>query len=256
MTTLGFTRPSTRIKESIEQATKLGFEAMGAPSMDILPGEDSEFVRLEESLVPGCIAVFCSVTAVEECRTRFGDGLKTKMEGCKVVSIGPATTRKLEAEGISPEAVPEEYSSGGLVRLLGPEASGRRVVLIRSDSGSDVLSDGLRDAGADLVDIASYRLKDAGMSIALLHLLTMIKQGRLDVMAFTSPKSASIFISQVEDHFGKEAGDAYLHKVKIAAIGGPTSERLTELGFEPDIVPENATFQDMLEAIREAVPQN
>jgi len=35
-----------------------------------------------------------------------------------------------------------------------------------------------------------------------------------------------------------------------------TSERLTELGFEPDIVPENATFQDMLEAIREAVPQN
>ena len=94
------------------------------------------------------------------------------------------------------------------------------------------------------------------MSIALLHLLTMIKQGRLDVMAFTSPKSASIFISQVEDYFGKEAGDAYLHKVKIAAIGGPTSERLTELGFEPDIVPENATFQDMLEAIREAVPQN
>ena len=217
MTTLGFTRPSKRIKESIEQATKLGFEAMGAPSMDILPGEDSEFVRLEESLVPGCIAVFCSVTAVEECRTR---------------------------------------SSGGLVRLLGPETSGRRVVLIRSDSGSDVLSDGLRDAGADLVDIASYRLKDAGMSIALLHLLTMIKQGRLDVMAFTSPKSASIFISQVEDHFGKEAGDAYLHKVKIAAIGEPTSERLTELGFEPDIVPENATFQDMLEAIREAVPQN
>lgn len=91
MTTLGFTRPSKRIKESIEQATKLGFEAMGAPSMDILPGEDSEFVRLEESLVPGCIAVFCSVTAVEECRTRFGDGLKTKIEGCKVVSkIGRA----------------------------------------------------------------------------------------------------------------------------------------------------------------------
>lgn len=256
MTTLGFTRPSKRIKESIEQAKALGFEALGAPSMDILPGEDSEFVKLEESIAPGCIAVFCSVTAVEECKTRFGDDLKARFEGCKVVSIGPATTKKLESEGISPEAVPEEYSSEGLVRLLKDDVSGRRVILIRSDSGSDVLSDGMKAAGADLVDVASYRLKEAGMSIALLHLLTMIKQGRLDVMAFTSPKSASIFISQVEDHYGKDVGDGYLRKVKIAAIGGPTSERLTQLGFKPDIVPSDATFEDMLKAIREAIPQD
>lgn len=256
MTTLGFTRPSKRIKESIELAKTMGFEALGAPSMDILPGEDSEFIRLEDVIAPGCIVVFCSVTAVEECMTRFGDGLKSRFEGCRVVSIGPSTTRKLESAGITPEAVPEEYSSEGIVRLLKDEVSGKRVILVRSDSGSDVLSDGMRAAGADLVDIASYRLKDAGMSIALLHLLTMIKQGRLDVMAFTSPKSASIFISRVEDHYGKDAGDAYLGKVKIAAIGGPTSEMLTKLGFKPDIVPADSTFEDMLKAIREAFPQS
>lgn len=256
MTTLGFTRPSKRIKESIELAKAMGFEALGAPSMDILPGEDSEFIRLEDAIAPGSVVVFCSVTAVEECRTRFGDGLKSRFEGCRVVSIGPSTTAKLESVGISPEAVPDEYSSEGLVRLLKDDVAGKRVILIRSDSGSDVLSDGMRAAGADLVDIASYRLKDAGMSIALLHLMTMIKQGRLDVMAFTSPKSASIFVSQVEDHYGKDAGDAYLSKVKIAAIGGPTSEMLTRLGFKPDIVPANSTFEDMLKAIREAIPQN
>ncbi len=254
MTTLGFTRPTKRIKESVAQAEAMGFRAMCAPSLDILPGEDSEFARLEGSLSDGCIAVFCSVTAVEECQSRYKDDLSKMFEGREVVSIGPATTAKLRSVGIEPGTVPEEYSSEGIVEALKGRVSGRTVALIRSDSGSDVLSEGLKDAGADVRDIASYRLKDAGESNALLHLLTMIKQGRLDVMAFTSPMSASMFVSRVEQRYGKEKGAEYLHAVKIAAIGGPTSRRLEELGFPPDIVPGKATFADMLEAIREAVP--
>lgn len=251
MTTLGFTRPSKRIKESVKQAEEMGFKAMGAPSMDIVPGDDSEFSRMDDSLEPGCYVVFCSVTAVEECKTRFGDRLGEMMEGKKVVSIGPSTTAKLESAGVKAVAVPGEYSSEGIVELLKNEVSGKRVILVRSDSGSDVLDEGLSAAGAEVVDIAAYKLKDAGMSIALLHLFTMLKQGRLDVMAFTSPKSASIFVTQIIAHFGKERGEEYLHKAKIVAIGGPTSKRLTELGFPPDIVPENATFPDMLKAVKD-----
>ena len=255
MTTLGFTRPSKRIKDSVAQAEAMGFQALGAPSLDILPGEDAEFSKLQESVSGDCIAVFCSVTAVEDCQSRYKDSFRGMFDGTEVVSIGPATTSKLKAAGIEPDTVPEEYSSEGIVEALKGRVSGKRVVLIRSDSGSDVLSEGLDAAGADVRDIAVYRLKDAGESIALLHLLTMIKQGRLDVMAFTSPMSASMFVSRVEQRYGKEKGSEYLHGVKIAAIGGPTSRRLEELGFPPDIVPEKATFADMLEAIRGAFPE-
>ncbi len=250
MTTIGFTRPSKRLKDSIKEAQDMGFEVMGAPSLEILPGEDSEFRRLEEALGAGGTVVFCSSTAVEECQSRFGDGLAGMVGGLRVVSIGPATTSRLEKAGISPSAVPEDYSSYGLVDMLKGDARGTRVTLVRSDSGSDVLSDGLREAGADVTDVAVYRLREAGMGNALLHMLTSLKQGRIDVLAFSSPMSASSFISRVESHYGKEKGDEYLHRVRIAAIGLPTSRRLEELGFPPDIVPEKTTFHDMLLAIR------
>ncbi|MDO5861321.1 MAG: uroporphyrinogen-III synthase [Thermoplasmata archaeon] len=254
MTVLGFTRPSKRLKDSVKQAEDMGFTVYAAPSLEILPGEDSEFSKLESSLTEGSIAVFCSATAVESCQARFSD-LGSMFSRSRVVSIGPATTKKLEAAGLKADSVPEEFSSYGLVELLQGDAKGRRVILVRSDSGSDVLSDGIRDAGADLVDVAVYRLKEVGMSNALLHMLMCLKQGQIDVMAFSSPMSASSFVSTVEKQFGKEAGDGYLHAVKIAAIGNPTRLRLTELGFPPDIVPENATFTDMLAAIRAAVPE-
>lgn len=255
MTLLGFTRPSKRIKDSVREAEDMGFEVMAAPSLDILPGEDSEFLRLEESLSDGCVVVFCSITAVEECQKRFGDGLPPMFGGHRIVSIGPSTSAKLESVGLKADPLPEEFSSQGLVELLRGDVSGRRVILVRSDSGSDVLSDGLREAGADLVDVASYRLVEVGMSNALLHMLMTLKRGRFDVLAFSSPKSAETFVASVEGQFGKERGDGYLRNVRIAAIGAPTSKRLESLGFPPDIVPEDSTFTDMLRAIRAEFPE-
>ena len=255
MTTVGFTRPTQRIKDSMDEARAMGFDVMAAPSLEILPGDDEEFKRLESSVTEGCTVIFGSSTAVEQCQKYFGDRMGAVFQGARIVSIGPATSKKLEAAGFTVDAVPEDFSSYGLVDMLKGEVSGKRVVVIRSDSGSDVLSDGLREAGADLVCIASYKLKEVGMCPALLHLLTAVKRGQLDVMAFTSPMSATSFIGHVERRFGKEKGDEYLRQAKIAAIGRPTSERLESLGFKPDIVPEETTFHDMLQAIRDVFPE-
>lgn len=254
MTVVGFTRPSKRIKDSMQEARDMGFEVMAAPSLEIMPGDDSEFQRLESSVTDGCTVVFGSSTAVEECQRYFGDRLAQVFSKARIVSIGPATTKKLEAAGLNVDAVPEDFSSYGLVDLLGSDVSGKRVVVVRSDSGTDVLSDGLHEAGADLVDIASYKLKEVGMCPALLHLMIAVKRKQLDVMAFTSPLSATSFLSHLEKQFGKEKGEEYLRQVKIAAIGRPTAERLRSLGFEPDIVPEETTFHDMLLAIKAAFP--
>lgn len=252
MTVLGFTRPVQRIKDSVKEAEDLGFTVMAAPSLEIMPGDESEFERMRASLTDGCTVVFGSSTAVEQCQKRFGDGLPTMLAGRRVVSIGPATTKRLEAAGVKVDVVPGDFSSYGLVDLLKGDVSGRRVVVVRSDSGTDILSDGLVAAGADLVDIASYKLKEVGMCPALLHMYIAIKRKQMDVMAFTSPMSATSFITGIEKHYGKEAADSYLRGIKIAAIGRPTSERLASLGFPPDIVPQETTFHDMLLAIRDA----
>ena len=252
MTVIGFTRPIDRIKDSVKEAEDMGFTVMAAPSLEIFTGDDEEFEKLTSSLIPGCIAIFGSITAVEQCQKRYGDSLKGMFDGIRIVSIGPATTKKLESVGLKADSVPEDYSSYGLVDLLKGEVSGKRVVVIRSDSGSEVLSDGLIEAGADLVSVAVYKLKEVGMCPAILHMYISIKRARMDVMAFTSPKSASSFIGGLEAHFGKEKGDEYLRQVRIAAIGRPTAERLESLGFKADIVPADTTFHDMLQAIKDA----
>ena len=238
MTTVGFTRPTQRIKDSIDEARAMGLDVMAAPSLEIIPGDEEEFKKLEDSVTDGCTVVFGSSTAVEQCQKFFGDRIRQVFEGARIVSIGPATTKRLESAGFTVDAVPEDYSSYGLVDLLKDEARGRRIVIVRSDSGSDVLSDGLREAGADLVCIASYKLKEVGMCPALLHLLIAVKRGQ-----------------HLEERFGKEKGDEYLRGIKIAAIGRPTSERLESLGFKPDIVPEKTTFHDMLQAVKDAFPE-
>ena len=139
MTVIGFTRPKDRIKDSVKEAEDMGFTVMVAPSLEIFTGDDEEFDKLTSSLIPGCIVIFGSATAVEQCQKRYGDSLKGMFDGMRMVSIGPATTKKLESVGLKVDSIPDDYSSYGLVDLLKGDVLGKRVVVIRSDSGSDVL---------------------------------------------------------------------------------------------------------------------
>lgn len=251
MTVIGFTRPVSRLDDAVKEARDMGFEVMAAPSLEILPGEDSEFGKMEGSVEEGLTVVFGSGTAVEECSKRFGDRLPEMLSGCEVVSIGPNTTKVLEGAGIKASKEPEDYSSYGLVEILRDSVKGRKVMVVRSDSGSDALSDGLRDVGAEVIDVAAYRLKKAGMGNGLLHMMLSIKRKHMDCMAFTSPMSAQSFFDDIRDFFGQEDADRYMREnVKVAAIGRPTAMKLESLGRKPDIVPERTTFHDMLEAIK------
>lgn len=251
MTTLGFTRPLERLKDSVKEAEEMGFEVMAAPSMKIISGDIGEFERARSVLLSGkaSFVVFGSMTAVEECMKAYGPDFVSLFSKVKIISIGPSTEKALSSAGIATDAMPEEFSSSGIVEILKDHVRSKTVLLMRSDSGSDVLYDGLKSAGADTVSVATYKLEEFGMSSGLLHLITAIKGGKLDVMAFTSPMSARIFYSQLISQVGNSRAEALMGKLKVAAIGIPTSEALRSMGREPDIVPKNSTFRDMLEAI-------
>jgi uroporphyrinogen-III synthase len=76
---------------------------------------------------------------------------------------------------------------------------------------------------------------------------------KMDWIAFTSPMSSAVFFSHMEERFGKEKGDSYMHEnVKVAAIGRPTAEELVRLGRPADLVPEKSTFRDLLCGIRDS----
>lgn len=257
MITVAFTRPADKIAESVKLAESLGMEAVAAPSLEILDGEESEYKNAELALSSGKveIAVFGSGTAVEKCIAVFGtEKFKTLFEGKTLVAIGPYTSMMLKKiGGLDHDIMPvDDYSSYGIVKALNGKVDGKGVMLVRSDSGSDVLKQGLLDDGADIIEFASYRLKKVGMTDDLAILMDGFEDGSIDAVGFTSPMSADSFFSLLNKRFGEAESKEILSKRKVAAIGRPTAMKLTSLGRAPDIVPEKTTFEDMLKAIRDS----
>ena len=159
-----------------------------------------------------------------------------------VCAIGASTAAAAEDAGYAVDRVPEEYSSAGLVAELADEVAGRRVEVARSDHGSDVLLDGLRDAGAEVHETVLYRLvrpEGAGKSAE------MAAAGELDAALFTSSLTVTNFLDAAEERGVRDEAIAGLNDAVMGVIGDPTAETARAEGIEVDVVPENADFKEL-----------
>ena len=245
MTTLAFTRPSRRLDESVEIARGYGFDVIAAPSLDIIHGEAEAYEGVRKKLKEGLFstAIFVSATAAEECRSEWNDEFSKLFADTEVISIGPGTTKALEKMDIPVSSMPSEYTSSGLVEHLKDRGNGK-VLIVHSDRGSNVLGDGLVSAGFGVEELIAYTLeKHSG---GLDKIRSAILEDRVDAIAFTSRMSVESFL----DSIGLDKGTVF-RKARAAAIGGPTKERLEEEGITVDILPENATFRDLLQSIKD-----
>jgi uroporphyrinogen-III synthase len=250
MITLGFTRPASKLKASVEEAEGLGFRVLAAPSLDIIHGDASEFARLKDSLGNGVPVIFGSTTAAEHCSQEFGDSFGTMMAPCEVIAIGPGTARRLEELGVRVDIVPEDHSSYGVLSLITERYKSGKIVAVRSDSGTDIISKGIADSGLELADIAVYKLVAADTGDEMIRLLKSAGDGTLDWMAFTSPLSASTFFDKMKEMFPEDHLER-MRRIHVAAIGRPTADMLASIGREPDLIPSKTTFHDLLVEIRD-----
>ncbi|KAB1187072.1 MULTISPECIES: uroporphyrinogen-III synthase [Haloferax] len=154
--------------------------------------------------------------------------------------IGPATAGAAREAGWTVDRVPDEYTSSGLVEHLAPDVSGATVEVARSDHGSDVLLDGLRDAGADVHETVLYRLvrpEGSGESAV------MAADGDLEAALFTSSLTVEHFLDAAEERGIREEAIAGLNAAVVGAIGSPTRETAESHGIDVDVVPDEATFE-------------
>jgi uroporphyrinogen-III synthase len=169
-----------------------------------------------------------------------------------LVCIGPRTAAAARDAGWTVDVVPEEYTSSGLVETLADEVDGRRVEVARSDHGSDVLLDGLRDAGADVHETVLYRLvrpEGSGQSTV------MAAGGELDAVCFTSSLTVANFLDAADERGVREEAVAGLNRAVVGVIGDPTRETAEGYGIRVDVVPENATFEELAtEVVETAAP--
>lgn len=157
----------------------------------------------------------------------------------RVCAIGTSTAEAFEAIGYGVDIVPEEFTSSGLVSRLRGEIDGERVEVARSDHGSDVLLDGLTDAGAYVHETILYRLvrpDDAGVSTE------RAADGTLDGVLFTSSLTVEHFLDAARARDIETETRDGLDELVVGTIGDPTRETAERLGIDVDVVAEEADF--------------
>jgi len=237
MSRVAFFRPDDeRAASAAEFVRSLGAEPLSDPMLSVEPTGETPRSDAEYT-------VFTSKTGAELVAAAGWDG-------DTIVAIGTPTAEALEAAGYTVDRLPGEFSSSGLVEELSADAPGARIEVARSDHGSDVLLDGLNDAGAYVHETILYRLvrpQGSGASA------TAAAEGDVAGACFTSSLTVEHFLEAADERGVREAAIEGLNRAVVGAIGEPTRRTAEEHGIDVDVVPESAEFERLAEAVVDRV---
>jgi uroporphyrinogen III methyltransferase/synthase len=120
---------------------------------------------------------------------------------------------------------------------------GRRIVVTRAAVQAPLLSEKLRDLGADVIEMPATRI--ARLDLApLRNAINGI--GEYQWLIFTSQNAVSIFWEQL---LGAGRDARALAGIRVAAIGPATAGALLEHGIVVDVVPERFVAESLLEKL-------
>jgi len=167
------------------------------------------------------------------------------LKGLQIGAIGPATAGALQEWKLRADLVPEKFQAEYILEALAPLGmAGKKILIPRAEQAREVLPEGLRGMGAQVLVAAAYQtLPDDSEKIPLLEKL---KAGTVDCLTFTSSSTVLNFLSLFE---GQEI-KSRLTNVAIACIGPITAQTARDNGLMVQIIPESFTIPDLVEVIR------
>ena len=181
-----------------------------------------------------------------------------KLGGLKFAAVGRGTGEYLESVGITPDFIPEEYTTkalaDGLVRLLkedaevsragklcssetaGPCAASEKLLIPRAKQGSKVLTETLAKQGYAFDDIPIYDIQVEQTELARLK--------TADYITFESGSGVRGFFA------GREAEAASLFEtVRPVCIGKVTAAVLAEYGVKNALTASDYTADGIIEVL-------
>lgn len=182
---------------------------------------------------------FTSPTGVEvfwNCLRGLGRDARA-LGGVKLAAIGSATAKALEDCGLTADLVPAVYDGAHLGAALAEQAGGR-VLLLRAEIGSPVLTERLEQAGVSYDDIAVYRTHYGSPHSPQLR--SALEAGELDYVTFTSASTVKGFAAAAgegADFSGivglcigeQTAAEARRHGIPVRVAEAATIDALTAL---------------------------
>ncbi|MCS7118563.1 MAG: uroporphyrinogen-III synthase [Archaeoglobaceae archaeon] len=218
-------RPKELLDETLEKFRKEGIEAYGCA-----------FIKIEQKnfdIPDHDIAIVMSQISA---KMIVNKGLKLK----KVIAIGEKTAEVLRKGGHD-VLIPRRFDSETIVADFADLMRGKRVVAIRSNSGSDILR--------KIAEIADYREIYAYDIVKIKgeeqrRELERVVSGFYDVIVFSSRLIAESFLESCDINCIEK-----LKNIALISIGKPTADFLKEKGYD-SITPEEYTFDGILKLIK------
>ena len=239
------TRPRAQADDFASKLSEAGFEPIYFPVIDIKPVENN--LALERALAKlNCYEwiVFTSVNAVEVVFDRYSSFIKEEKREVKVATIGPKTAEALQARGITPDFVPQEYVAEAILPGLG-DLVGKWVLLPRAEIARQALPEAIFEAGGVPHQITVYKTLPAQPDP---DGLAALRSG-VDVITLTSSSTVRNFIAIAEQN-GLDPLDLPNNPL-FACIGPITEQAANEAGLPNLIVAKEYTTDGLITALRD-----
>jgi uroporphyrinogen III methyltransferase / synthase len=190
--------------------------------------------------------VFTSANGVEAFMDRLlgSGGDARRLHRVRLAVVGSGTAEKLASYGLKADRVAETFVTESLANSFLDEAAGTRFLLVQGSRAREVLSAGLRMAGAEVDDVVAYGSED--VMEADPETAAAFAAGEIDWITVTS---ASVVHSLVRLY-----GDS-LRSARFASIGPVTSAALRDLCLEPDVEACPHTVSGLVDAILAGRPR-
>lgn len=237
------TRTRQQAPQLADRLRHLGAKPILFPTIRIAPIEDTkELDAAIQDLQSYDWVVFTSVNGVDVFQQRFAAmGCDADhLSGPRFAAIGPATGEALAEIGISPDFIPDEFVAERIAQGLG-NVEGQRILLPRAEQARATLAILLRDAGAQVDELATYRTVEAKLEPD-----AAMELSRADFITFTSSSTVRNFVTLLG---GQELAASRVSNARIACIGPITARTARELGLEPDIVADIYTMDGLVDAL-------
>ena len=179
------TRPRAQAGALAAQVAALGREVVLLPLLEISPLPDqSELVRTLTGLARYALVAFVSPNAIDAAFAHIGQWPPS----VALAVLGEGSRAALARHGlndsnarITSPADPARSDSENLLQTLDLAAlAGKEVLIVRGESGRELMAEGLRAAGASVTTVAAYRRSVPALTPALRAQLLGLLEGDND----------------------------------------------------------------------------
>jgi len=164
----------------------------------------------------------------------------------KIAVIGSKTREVLEEKHYQASFTPKEYVAEGFVKEFLPHVrEGMRVLIPKGNLAREYIASSLKKHGVlvdELIIYETYMPDESRNKLA-----KMITDGKLEILAFTSPSTIDHFMNIVRDYQLEDRVENCI----VACIGPVSKRKAEEYGLTVHACPRTYTVEEMMKSVIE-----